>query len=104
MTGELDELARGLDVVVRSVPGVHSVFSVAPQALRSARELTSGPVALTEVTTDDHGVAITSSVGVSAGGQARSTARAVSEAIRDAIASGPAAGALVHVRVSRVAG
>lgn len=101
MTNELAHFAIGLDAVVRSVPGVHSVFSVAPQLVRA---LSSEPGPLTKVGVNDDGIAITCSVGVATGSQARSTAQAVSEAIRNAIASGPLAGAQVHVRVSRVVG
>jgi hypothetical protein len=104
MTRELDEIALSLDAVVRSVPGVAALFSATPAIVHSARELTPGSAALTEVAADAEGIAIVASVGVTGTTQARVTAQAVSEAIRDAIRGGPAEHAVIRVTVSRVVG
>jgi hypothetical protein len=104
MSGSLSELALQLDDLVRTVPGVATLFSANPALLRSARQLTAGgEVAMITVGSTDTGLTVVASIGVMADVQAPITARAVSDAIRVALAGWPGVSEIA-VRVSRVAG
>ena len=105
MSRDLAELALEVDAVIRSIPGVVTLFSVDPALLRTARELTSGAqdLALSQVLAGDDGLSIVASVGVAGDTQAPATARTISDAIRGSLGADDRATASIHVRVSRVA-
>jgi hypothetical protein len=102
MSEDLRAIARRLDEVARSVPGVATLFAADPALLRAAKELTTGgdPVPLSTVSRAGDTLTVTISVGVTGQNQAPDTAAAVAAAARVAL-EGRAAEILV--RVSRVA-
>jgi hypothetical protein len=97
------ELARRLDLTVREVPGVTTVFATDAAVVRTARQLASGAdaVPLVSVTTSDDGLAIVASIGVTGAELAPVTASIVAAAIRAELPVG--LDATVSVRISRIA-
>ena len=101
MSDDLRALARSLDGVVRSVPGVATLFAADPLLLRATRQLAAADdtVALVTVIRGSEFVEVTVSIGVSSEAQAPDTAAAVAAAVRESL---PWPDAAVHVRVSRI--
>ena len=98
-------LAAELDIVVRAVPGVVSLYSTAPAIVSAVRQLAEGPEGAeggTLVTVRSvHGVwQVATSIGVASTVQAPRTAAAVSAALLAAIPDGLEAA--VTVRISRI--
>jgi hypothetical protein len=100
MTDDLRSLAHALDALVRSVPGVTTLFAADPALVRSVRQVTSleEPLPLVTITSSNDVLAVVVSVGVTGDEQAPLTAAAVADAVRAALP----VGAAVSVRVSRV--
>lgn len=97
-----EALASELDIVVRNVPGVVSLYSTAPAIVSAVRQLTEGPEGGTLVTVRSvEGVwQVAASIGVASSVQAPHTAAAVSAALLAAIPAGLEA--TVTVRISRI--
>ena len=98
----MSELARTLDELVLSLPGVVSLFSTEPALARSARELVGGDTSrvLVSGAVDAAPDRIVVSLGVSADAQAPVTAAGVAAAIRSQLP--PDAATEIVVRISRV--
>ncbi len=104
MSRQLSELGLRVDAVIRSVPGVVTLFSADPVLVRTARELTAGAreVALTQLSEDDDILTVTASVGVDGDEQAPAAARTIADAVRSSLPEADRATAVIHIRVSRV--
>jgi hypothetical protein len=102
MSDDLRAIAVNLDAVVRTVPGVATVFAADPALLRAAKQLTTGPdsVPLTAVSRAGDTLTVTVSVGVTGQNQAPDTAAAVAAAVRAELGGNAAE---ILVRVSRIA-
>lgn len=101
MNPDLHATALRLDEVVRTVPGVVSLFSSDAALVRATRELTATAVpAMISVSLVEGELVVAASVGVSTDQQAPVTARAVSDAIRRALGDLPISD--IRVRISRV--
>ena len=98
-----DELAAAIEVAVRGVAGVATVYSALPPLARSARQLTAGTstLPLVALARRDGALTVTINVGVGAP-QAPATASAAALAARTVLDAAGAADAEVVVRVSRV--
>lgn len=96
----MSELARQLDLVVRAVPGVVTLFSVEPAIVSSVKELARATDSLVTVAGTADAPVITVSVGVDASAGAPTTASTIAAAIHAALPAGVVAE--VVVRVSRV--
>jgi len=103
-----EEIVIAIETAVRSVTGVTTVYSALPPVARSARQLTSGAVAvpLVALTRKGADVAVTVNVGVgtsaTGNGQAPVTAAAVAAAVRVVLDAAGVPDAEVAVRVSRI--
>lgn len=102
MSEDLRSIARRLDDVARSVPGVATLFAADPALLQAAKRLAAGGESspLTTVSRAADTLTVTISVGVRGELKAPDTAAAVASAVKAAL---PESNVAVLVRVSRVA-